>query len=128
LTINKRLLAAIAVFGFVVALAVMLAMRLSETAAAIALGVALGVMIGVPVGVVTALVVIRRGWFTREESQQSALEPGMLLLTPEQSEALLAGLQRPQASPAEVLPRPALKRDFTVVGGADLSQSFDEGD
>lgn len=128
MSINKRFFAAIAVFGFVIALAVMLAARLSEAAAMVALGVALGVIIGVPVGVGTAFMIIRRGWFVREDRQQAALEPGMLLLSPEQAEALLAGLQRPQASPTEVLPRPALKRDFTVVGGADLAQSFDENE
>jgi hypothetical protein len=141
--------AAVVIFAGV--LAVVVGTRLSGQAAAIAFGVAIGVIIGVPAGVASAAVMLRRMPVSYTESQPGVQEVQLrwndipaeiMMLTPDQAQALIMLLQQPalqsvppaapysekSSGPApSAPPDPAARsRDISVVGGADLSQSFDE--
>jgi hypothetical protein len=143
---NNRWIVIAGVMVFALALAYILGTRLAGQAAAIAFGAAVGVIVGVPLGVGTAYIMLRRGISAGQMPVSQAinltwddLPEGTMILTLEQSEALIALLQQPQVvvqpsatstaplSPNDVLARPARRdRDISVVGGADLSQSLDE--
>ena len=129
---SRRILIVVVLLAFVVTLAAVIGTRLSGIAAAIGFGVALGVSVGVPVGVGMAYAIHRWGLFPPEQAHYATwdeVEPGMLLLTPDQADALLGNLDRPRSS---VSPRPPLDRsgrrdrEFTVVGGGGLDSSPDD--
>jgi hypothetical protein len=151
---NKTLIGA-AVVIFAGVLAVVLGNQLSGQAAAIAFGVAIGVIIGVPAGIASAAVMLRRTPTQQDVSQPTQIQEvqlrwedipaEILMLTPDQAQALITLLEQPQLPAAppstayhEQAPNPAppvppapptpgsRSRDISVVGGADLSQSFDE--
>jgi hypothetical protein len=149
---NKTVIGA-AVLIFAVVLAVVLGTQLSGQAAAIAFGVAIGVLVGVPAGVASAAVMLRRVPAAQGESQLQLpvqevqlrwddIPAEIMMLTPDQAQALITLLEQPaihaappaatyseqSSAPAPAAPpNPASRsRDISVVGGADLSQSFDE--
>jgi hypothetical protein len=124
---SRRILIIAALLAFMIALAIVIGTRLTGIAAAIGFGIAVGVSMGVPVGVGMAYAIHRWGLFPPEKSHYATwedLEPGMLLLTPEQADALLGNLEQQPRSSAS--PRPPLDRsghrdrEFTVVGGGGI--------
>jgi hypothetical protein len=128
---NRRVLTVVALLAFMITLAIVIGTRLTGIAAALGFGIAVGVSAGVPVGVVMAYAIHRWGWFPPDKDRYATwddIEPGMLLLTPEQADALLGNLERPRSS---VAPRPPLDRsgrrdrEFTVVGGGGLDSPHD---
>jgi hypothetical protein len=148
---NKSIVAAVLIFAAV--LAVVLGMQLSGQAAAIAFGAAIGVIVGVPVGIATSYMMLRS--FPVPPSlidpriheevhiRWDDIPAEIMILTPDQAQALIALLQQPISSAAlpasmpysEGTPNPspptqsnsaARQRDISIVGGADLSESFDE--
>jgi|GEM_PF-2598543 len=143
---NNRVIALVGIMVFAIGMAFVLGSRLVGQAAAIAFGSAVGVIVGVPLGIGTAYILLRRylaaGRMANSETvnlKWDDLPNGTMILTPEQSEALLLLLQQTQAviqapetptvplSPNDVLTRPPRRdRDISVVGGADLTQSLDE--
>jgi hypothetical protein len=149
---NKTVIGA-AVWIFAGVLAVLLGTRLSGQAAAIGFGVAIGVIVGVLAGVASAVVMLRRvpAAHSQIESQPRVQEVQLrwddipaeiMMLTSDQALALIALLEQPAIHPSppastyseqaptpssSAPPNPASRsRDISVVGGADLSQSFDE--
>jgi len=130
--LNRRILMVIGLFAFTITLAIVIGTRLTGIAAAVGFGVAVGVSVGVPVGVGMAYAIHRWGLFPPNQDRTASwdgVEPGMLLLTPDQADALLGTLdQQPRGSAS---PRPPLDRsgrrdrEFTVVGGGGLDSPHD---
>src|SRR5436190_1137640 len=129
---NKRLLIPIVLLAFSLGLGATIGLQLSGAAALVALGAAVGVIVGIPVGLLTALLAVRWGLFPQKQTYATweDMEQGVLMLTPEQADALVNLLQRPQISAsgggggggggfARSAPS---DRDFTVVGGANLGR------
>ncbi len=127
---NRRILTIVGVLAFAITLAIVIGTRVTGIATAIGFGVAIGVMVGVPVGIGMAYAIHRWGLFRERYATRDELEPGMLLLTPDQADALLGNLdqgqERTSASPRPPLDRSSRRdREFTVVGGGG-STSHDD--
>jgi hypothetical protein len=122
---NRRVIVLVGVSVFAVTLAIVIGSSLTGGTLLVALGIALGVVLGIPVGVMAVLVGIRR-----EQSTGRGLyvEEGStaVVLTDEQADRLFRALDRPQAS-TDAFTLPARQgRQFSAVGGADLSDTIDD--
>ncbi|MBN1431044.1 MAG: hypothetical protein JXB07_21930 [Anaerolineae bacterium] len=119
---NKHVIVLIGVSIFAITLAVVIGSRLTGQVLVIALGIALGIVIGIPVGALTMVVGLR------SRSQSTGVESGAttIVLTDQQTDLLIRALERPQTSPDSFTLPPRQDRSFSVVGGADLSDTFDD--
>lgn len=123
---NRRLIVLVGVSIFAVALALVIGSRLTGEALLVALGIALGVILGIPVGVM-AVLIGRRG--EKAASRASGIDDGStaVVLTDQQVERLFRALDRPQQASADAFTLPSRQeRQFSAVGGADLSGTVDD--
>lgn len=122
---KERMIALIGLSIFAIVLAIVIGTQLTGGALLIAFGIALGIILGIPVGAMAVLVGRRKGptgqpWSAEEGST-------MLTLTEEQAERLFKAIDRPQQASADGFTLPSRQgRQFSAVGGADLSDSADD--
>jgi hypothetical protein len=115
---NKRIIALIGVSIFAITLAIVIGISLTGEALMIALGIAIGVIIGIPVGAVAMTLGLR---------VQSQSSPNtQLTLTPKQADQLMRALERPQTSPGSFSMPAHQERQISMVGGAELVDTFDD--
>lgn len=119
---NRRIIALISISIFAIALAIVIGNRLTGETMVIALGIALGIVIGIPVGALTIMI------GARMPGRSSGAEEGAttLVLTSQQADQLLRALERPQTSPDSFALPPRSDRSFSAVGGAELTDLFDD--
>ena len=123
---DKRIIILAGVLAFAIALGIVLGIRLASQAMAVVLGVTVGVVAGVAVGVLAVIVILRTGYAQSGypmiwDGQESGERPGAIMLTPEQADVLLKTLQSQQASPDAFPLATGRRREFTAVGGAELT-------
>lgn len=119
--LSQRAPILLAMLTFAIALGVVIGSRLASTEAmAVALGVAVGVVVGMTVAAATAWLLLRRWMGGQVDVPPSGMTS--IVLPTEHAERLLQMLNsRRQASPDLFPLTAARERDFTVVGGASLS-------
>ncbi len=122
---DRRLIILVGVSVFAVTLAIVIGSRLTGESLLVALGIALGVLLGIPVGAM-AVLIGRRG------EQAAGRAPGidegsaLLALSDQQADRLFRALDRPQASADAFTLPPRQGRQFSAVGGAELSETVDD--
>jgi hypothetical protein len=122
---DRRLIVLIGVSIFAIVLAAVIGSRLTGEALLVAFGIALGIVLGIPVGAMAVMIGRRRD---RTAGQSSDIEEGSttVLLTDQQADRLFRALDRPQAS-TDAFTLPARQeRQFSAVGGADLTDTIDD--
>ena len=116
---SRRIIIWAGVLVFAIGLAAIIGSRLPGETLGVALGIALGIIIGVPIGMLSVLI----GQRSRQAQSDSS---AALMLTPDQADALLKALERPQVSPESFPLPPRQERQFSVVGGADVPDTPDD--
>ena len=118
---SMKQIAAVVGLVFAIALAVVVGKQMSAEAMAVVVGVVCGVAAGIPTSILLMVVLTRRDRQRLDESERQARQRNYPPVVVVQSGSAQPMLQGPQAGywPAPA-PRPALNRQFHVVGGDDL--------
>ena len=122
---NRHIVVLVGVSIFAITLAIVIGSRLTGEVLLMALGIALGVVLGIPVGAMAVMLGRRK---ERKVSRESAIDEGTtaIILTDQQADRLFRALDRPQAS-SDAFTLPARQeRQFSAVGGADLTDEVDD--
>jgi hypothetical protein len=123
---NWRVIALVGVSIFAVTLAVVIGSRLTGEVLLIALGLAVGIVLGIPVGAMMVLIGRRS---QQAAGRASGIDEGStaVVLTDEQADRLFMALDRPQQASADAFALPPRQgRQFSAVGGADLTDTVDD--
>ncbi len=122
---NKHLIVLVGVSIFAIALAIVIGSRLTDEALLVTFGIALGIVLGIPVGAMAVLIGLRK---EQTVGRASGIDEGStaVVLTDQQADRLFRALDRPQASADAFTLPPRQERQFSAVGGADLSDVVDD--